>query len=289
MLNGKVYIGKTTKTLKERKDIHNRESRLGIKRLFYDAIRKYGFDAFMWEIIDTVKTERELNGKEIYWIEFYRSNVVKYGYKYGYNLTSGGQGPFGHISGIKNKTYEEFYGKEKAEQLKKERSLLYKGKSFEERFGKERAEQIQIKISISKKRAGKFSGGKNPMYNKTILDVWRKKYGEQKALMMWRSHKKKFKKINRGENNPMYGRIHKESSKNLMSKRWDVKRIRNKMGIESKSYKKLLDNFNEIKRLFFEECRSISHVARVFNVTRHYVEFFIKENNIRKERKWKYK
>ena len=83
MVNGKVYIGQTIQKLEDRITRHKIESNQGIKRHFYDAIRKYGFDQFKWEIIDNSKTEKELDDKEIFWIEYYKSNVRKYGYKYG--------------------------------------------------------------------------------------------------------------------------------------------------------------------------------------------------------------
>lgn len=40
-INGKIYIGQTTKTLEERKKYHKRDSKR-IDNLFYRAIRKCG-------------------------------------------------------------------------------------------------------------------------------------------------------------------------------------------------------------------------------------------------------
>ena len=51
MINGKIYIGLTTKTLEERVKYHERDS-LRMDTYFYRAIKKYGFDSFKWEIID---------------------------------------------------------------------------------------------------------------------------------------------------------------------------------------------------------------------------------------------
>ena len=47
-VNQKVYIGKTAKTLNERKKTHLKNVRMGIKTHFYDSIRKYGEESFTW-------------------------------------------------------------------------------------------------------------------------------------------------------------------------------------------------------------------------------------------------
>ena len=85
-LNDKVYIGITTKTLKHRMSIHKRDSKVK-NTYFYKAIRKYGFDNFVWEEIDTASTIEELHEKEIYYIKQYDSFDNK---ENGYNTTSGG-------------------------------------------------------------------------------------------------------------------------------------------------------------------------------------------------------
>lgn len=92
MVNGKVYIGLTTQGLKVRKRRHRGDALSGKSNLvFHIAIRKYGWDNFKWEIIDTAERADELNDKEVYWISYYDS------YRNGYNSTLGGEG----ISGFK--------------------------------------------------------------------------------------------------------------------------------------------------------------------------------------------
>lgn len=70
--NKKVYIGITTKTLEHRMKIHKRDSKK-LGTYFYNAIRKYGFDNFKWEVIDTASSIDELHKKEIYYISKYNS------------------------------------------------------------------------------------------------------------------------------------------------------------------------------------------------------------------------
>lgn len=57
IINDKIYIGKTSKTLEWRMKIHKQSSSYD-DSLFYRAIRKYGFEKFKWEIIKTCKNEK---------------------------------------------------------------------------------------------------------------------------------------------------------------------------------------------------------------------------------------
>ena len=85
--NNKVYIGLTSSTLEKRLAQHHYESRHNIDRPLYRAMRKYGEDAFLAEIIDTASSLDELKEKEKYWIKYYNS----YGANgQGYNATTGG-------------------------------------------------------------------------------------------------------------------------------------------------------------------------------------------------------
>lgn len=90
--NGKVYIGQTVQELWARKAHHKHHAVNNIKdNIFSRAIRKYGFDNFIWEVIDYADSREELNEKEIHWISFYNSHGVN-----GYNETDGGEGTAGY-------------------------------------------------------------------------------------------------------------------------------------------------------------------------------------------------
>lgn len=87
-VNGKLYIGQTTQTLKERFQRHCWGVSLNDKYHFNmaikQAIKKYGKENFTIELIEEVEVGK-LNEREIYWISFYDS------YNKGYNCTLGGQ------------------------------------------------------------------------------------------------------------------------------------------------------------------------------------------------------
>ena len=86
-LNGKVYIGKTEKTIQERWNEHchdyakNSESH----RPLYKAMIKYGVENFYIEEVEKCSSD-DLANREVYWIEHFGS------FKYGYNATIGGDG-----------------------------------------------------------------------------------------------------------------------------------------------------------------------------------------------------
>lgn len=88
--SGKFYVGKTIEELKERKRKHAQVIGTDKEVCFSQAIKKYGLDGLKWKVIDTYNTHQEGCEKEIYWISVYGAFSKKR--KYGYNLTSGGEG-----------------------------------------------------------------------------------------------------------------------------------------------------------------------------------------------------
>ena len=82
-LNGKVYIGKTERTVEERFKEHCRDYlRVDISnRPLYRAFSKYGIENFQVETLEETEIPEE---RERFWIEYYQS------FKNGYNATIGG-------------------------------------------------------------------------------------------------------------------------------------------------------------------------------------------------------
>jgi hypothetical protein len=91
-VNGKHYVGVSTKSLEERKKDHIKNSKKGKTYAFQNAIGTYGADAFNWEQIDTANSTDELAQKE-------KDYILKYDAKdNGYNSIGGG--------GIKKTVYQ---------------------------------------------------------------------------------------------------------------------------------------------------------------------------------------
>lgn len=98
--SGGIYIGKTSATLAHRKGQH-KSNALGRNKSthFYNAIRKYGWGDFDWQILQEVSND-SLYSAEQEFIHFYKLLDVKL-----YNKTDGGAGPCGfkHSEETKNK------------------------------------------------------------------------------------------------------------------------------------------------------------------------------------------
>nr|DAM78930.1 MAG TPA: intron associated endonuclease [Caudoviricetes sp.] len=83
-INGKSYIGKTvdykTRVWQHRRCYEKENCK------FHDAIKKYGFESFEWDILEICNNESDACNLEIHYIELYNS------YRDGYNENKGGVG-----------------------------------------------------------------------------------------------------------------------------------------------------------------------------------------------------
>jgi group I intron endonuclease len=155
LINGKIYIGQTTLSLEERIKYHKRDSQR-LDTYFYRAIKKYGWEAFKWEVIhDNIKTIEELDELEKYYIALYDTfdNPKK-----GYNTQSGGH----HFK----LTAEEC--KKRSERAKGESNPMYGkpgtwlGKHFSEEH------KANLSKSLSGKTRSSTIGENNPAAKKII-------------------------------------------------------------------------------------------------------------------------
>ena len=87
IINNKVYIGMTSKTLLERFYGHIKSSN-NPKFRIHKAIHKHGAENFIVEELERTPTQEEANKREIFWISFFNSTD----YLFGYNMSKGGQG-----------------------------------------------------------------------------------------------------------------------------------------------------------------------------------------------------
>ena len=81
-INGKQYVGQTSRTIEQRFNEHASCRRTAIDK----AIAKYGRENFTVEELETCDTIEQANEREQYWIAFYGCMAPK-----GYNLTTGGK------------------------------------------------------------------------------------------------------------------------------------------------------------------------------------------------------
>ena len=141
-ISGKSYIGYTS-NLEKRKKLHKKDaySKPNSNSLFHKAIRKYGFDSFVWETLfeseDKVYTHKVM---EPHFISKYDTFLGE-----GYNLTPGGEGNTSP----------------RTEKSKQDHSLRLKGRKHSEAHrknisktltGRKFSEEHKRKISESKRK-----------------------------------------------------------------------------------------------------------------------------------------
>lgn len=154
LVNGKLYIGKTN-NINNRWNSHCSEANLCRKRYpLYLAMKKYGVENFKIEMLETLENEEKCFQRETYWIEFFKTNIVKYGHDFGYNLSDGGEGPSGHKDTPEQKKRKSirqtgnnnnFYGKTHSKESRKRISDARKGKSISDDAKKKISEKLRGK------------------------------------------------------------------------------------------------------------------------------------------------
>ena len=151
-LNGRNYVGQTTKSIEERfmQHANNRKSHIG------RAMIKYGVENFSIEVLEECETEERLNEREIFWIA-----KINCKHPNGYNLTDGGDGNRGfkytkkilaQMAESRKGAKNPFFGKHHTEESR--------AKIGAKNRGKKHTEETRAKKSASK------LGEKNHFYGK---------------------------------------------------------------------------------------------------------------------------
>jgi len=167
-VNGKVYIGQTVQSLRVRRNSHYcLADNDAIKTHFHRALHKYDKHRFVWKIIEFCDTKEELDEMEFHYIKKFDS------FKYGYNMTLGGEGTIGRVC-----------------------SDVTREKISIANSGKKRSQRVKKLLSE------KFSGKNNPMYGKvgSLAPNYGKKFSGETRLKM--------SKNQMGSLNNFYGKFH---------------------------------------------------------------------------------
>lgn len=142
-VNGKKYVGQTTRTVEERWKDHVRNC---YRRdfPFPCALRKYDIDKFDIEVICECYSQEELDNKEIFYIREF--NTIS---PTGYNCTEGGRGGIPSEE-VKKRISKTLTGKIQSEETKKKRSKSLRGDK-NHRYGISPSKEHRKKISNSLK------------------------------------------------------------------------------------------------------------------------------------------
>lgn len=158
LTNGKIYVGQTNKP-KKRLWEHFQAAEKGRDSLLCYAIRKYGKENFVFEVIEDCE-DSLANEREEYWISQFDS------FENGYNMTTGGD-HFSLSNEAKKKIGDRFRGKHLSEEHKQKLREVNKGKK-----PPPHSEETLRKMSESMK--GKNTGPKSEEHRRKLSEARRK-------------------------------------------------------------------------------------------------------------------
>jgi group I intron endonuclease len=226
-INGKIYIGYTSKTINERFNTHKKNAKKKINRRLYDAMNKYGCENFTIYEIDEVFDIQSAQEIESWYIYIFGSNKSKYGY----NMTYGGDGGYtlskwtdddkkklyDHQKIKREDTFMERYGVKTPTQLdwvKKKISNAHKSKTISENHKNSISKTIKEKIKKGEfipNTSGLKKGhivGKFNHSNKTKERLSKFRLGKKYEDVMNTDTVIRLKETHRnmfiGKNNPLY-------------------------------------------------------------------------------------
>lgn len=171
--NGKQYVGKTVKNIRTRKAWHMATAFRGEGWCLHRAIRKYGKDAFKWEITKESNDPSELDRLEQETI--HALNTVR---PAGYNLTRGGDGVVGRTPESLARIVAFHKGRKRSKETRNRISAACMG--MKRRNGAVLSEETKRKISIA------MIGKKMPVEHGQKISAYmsgRPKTEEQKRKM----------------------------------------------------------------------------------------------------------
>lgn len=132
-INNKMYIGKTTKSIEERWQEHQKKALQHPNRYLYDAMNHYGIENFTIEQVEECDNAI-LDEREIYWIKYYNTYYLAKN-SCGYNMTLGGEGgntwdANPHKERTSTKISQALTNKHRSEEFKQHMSEIKRGKYF---------------------------------------------------------------------------------------------------------------------------------------------------------------
>lgn len=223
---GRYYIGKTA-NLSVRMSQYKTSSGGGCNQqpILYNSLLKYGFENHTVEVLDSFNSDLDyVDGKEMFWIRSFMSNLNKYREGNGMNLTDGGEGSIGAIWSDESKARGSAAQKGKIISEETKRKLSEYGKLNPSRgmLGKKHTQSA--KDAMSKKKKGMvsvFKGKHHTEEYKKWASESRKGKPNLKARGKQLSEERK-KQIGQSKIGNKYnvGRKHSKLSCENMSKAW---------------------------------------------------------------------
>lgn len=159
VFNGKVYVGRTQKSIRDRWYLHCKSAKSGSHIALHRAIRKYGPHVFLVRELAHPKTVVEFDQLEKDFIAAYDATNPKLGY----NRTSGGNGFSGnHSEETRDKMRKAHTGKLRSEESRQKQGKTTRG-------------LIHSGVLVSQRRTGKkWSDAHKERFRENALKQWAK-------------------------------------------------------------------------------------------------------------------
>ena len=210
-VNNKSYIGISIHE-PEKDRIQKHLSGHG-NRIIANAVKKYGKDAFTYEILEANVFDEFLPELEVAYIANYNTIAP-----HGYNLTSGGEvaktlsdETLGKMKGEKH----HYFGKSLSADHRRKISESLRGEKHPN-FGKKFPAKMRRKLSKA------HTGEKNHNFGKQRPEKVRRKIRDaqkgKKRKPLSADHRRKISEANSGERNPFYGKCHTPETLRKLSK-----------------------------------------------------------------------
>lgn len=184
---GKKYIGQTVYEQK-RKSQHKHDCNRGVNNKFYRAVRKYGWNNFIYGIMESYNIN-DLNEQEIFYISEYDT------YQNGYNSTIGGEGTRGFSPSDETKQKQSISAKNRTNPPKNKKYFTEEEKREAKR---KRDREYQQRVKEKRKEYMKEWRERNLDY----LNEYKEK-NKEKFKQVWKDHREKNKE-KRNEYNKWY-------------------------------------------------------------------------------------
>ena len=214
LVNHKIYVGKTSKTLEERIHWHKYANSL-IGR----AIRKYGWEkSFIAVILAECETNKEANELEKFWIAKLNCKAPN-----GYNLTDGGDGVTGHVISLETraKISAKLKGHIVSAETRRKLSIANKGKKISDevkekisKAGKGRKFSEETLLKMSKAQKIFYS---NPENRKKHGEIMREQYRIHPGMRKKHSIESRKKMSEKMKGNKYSPKFHNEETRLKMS------------------------------------------------------------------------
>ena len=107
-INNKIYIGQSV-WIERRFSSHKHDIKKDFNHHLYNAFRKYELSSFEFIVLEKIENVNELDLRELYWINHYKSNDPNYGYNIRIDCTTNRGRK--HSNESKNKMSKERKGK----------------------------------------------------------------------------------------------------------------------------------------------------------------------------------